>query len=543
MRTSFSPPAPVSPSESSPPDPLSPMRRGGRTVDSRSPSPGGRGGQGVRTTDRRGYGVRRLLPSVLLGATLAGCTDLNLTDPNEPSTDTFWRTAADAVAGVNAVYDGLQSNGTYGRWLVFATDLRSDIGMIQSPWTDLSNFTKFTFTSYDFEVNREIWQHHYQAIFRANQVIARVPGIAMDATLRDRIVGEAKFIRALLYYNLVTLYGNVPLITTPPTPTDRPATVAPAELWAQIEKDLTEARPALPQSYTDADVGRATWGAATALLGKAHLQQGEWSAAAAALEEVIGSGLYDLMPNYADNFTDRFENNQESVFEVQFGDRSFLSAGTRGLNISRMVGPCGPSYCDGRPTRWYVEQFLQDSTLGGQADPRLDLTIYYNKPGGMDVYGTPFAVRYAGDTAQLFFKKYGEYYLGLADQDWDAAINFRVIRYADVLLMQAEALNELGRTPEAYPLIDRVRSRVNLPPLAAGLSQDEMRQRILRERMFELGLEGQRWADLQRHGLITPALQAHDAEFQFFVAGKSELLPIPQTEIDLNPNARQNPGW
>jgi len=341
----------------------------------------------------------------------------------------------------------------------------------------------------------------------------------------------------------VTLYGNVPLITTPPQPTDRPATVGPPELWAQIEQDLTQARPVLPRSYSGNDLGRATWGAATALLGKAYMQQGKWSQADAALAEVIGSGLYDLMPNYADNFTDRFENNVESLFEVQFGDRSFLSAGTRGLNISRMVGPCGPSYCDGRPTRWYVEQFLKDTTVGGRVDPRLDLTIYYNKAGGMDVYGTPFAVRYAADTTQLFFKKYGEYYLGLPDQDWDAAINFRVIRYADVLLLDAEALNELGRTAEAYPLVDRVRARVTLPPLPAGLSADSLRERILRERMFELGLEGQRWADLERHARITPALQAEDPEFQFFVAGKSELLPIPQTERDLNPNVKQNPGW
>src|SRR5256885_8930842 len=482
--------------------------------------------------------LRRLLPPALVGATLAGCVNLDLTDPNESSTDTFWQTPAQALAGVNAAYNALENNGTYGRWLVFATDLRSDIGMILSPWTDLSNFTKFTFTTYDFEVNREIWQHHYEAIFRANQVIARVPGIRMDAILRDRIVGEAKFIRALMYFNLVTLYGNVPLTTTPPTPTDRPATVAPAQSWAQIEQDLTDARAALPQSYSGADVGRATWGAATALLGKAQMQQTKWSAAAATLQEVIGSGRYDLMPNYADNFTDRFENNIESLFEVQFGDRSFLSSGVRGLNISRMVGPCGPSYCDGRPTRWYVAQFQQDTTVGGQGDPRLDLTIYYNKPGGMDVYSTPFATRYSTDTSVLFFKKYGDYYHGLPDQDWDAAINFRVIRYADVLLLQAEALNELGRTAEAYPLVDRVRARVTLPPLPAGLSADSLRERILRERMFELGLEGQRWADLERHARITPALQAEDPEFQFFVAGKSELLPIPQTERDLNPNVK-----
>src|SRR5437867_10596636 len=157
----------------------------------------------------------------------------------------------------------------------------------------------------------------------------------------------------------------------------------------------------------------------------------------------------------------------------------------------------------------------------------------------MDVYGTPFATRYSADTSVLFFKKYGEYYLGLPDQDWDAAINFRVVRYADVLLLEAEALNELARTAEAYPLVDQVRARVTLPPLPAGLSQVAMRDRILRERMFELGLEGQRWADLARHNLVTPALQADDAEFQFFVAGKAELLPIPQTERDLNPNVKQ----
>src|SRR5256885_7469685 len=423
--------------------------------------------------------LRRLLPPALVGATLAGCVNLDLTDRNEPSSDTFWQTPAQALAGVNAAYNALENNGTYGRWFVFATDLRSDIGMILSPWTDLSNFTKFTFTTYDFEVNREIWQHHYQAIFRANQVIARVRGIAMDAALRDRIVGEAKFIRALLYFNLVRLYGNVPLITTPPELTDRPATVGPPQLWAQIEQDLTEARAVLPQAYTGADLGRATWGAATALLGKAHLQQREWSAAESALGEVIDSGRYDLMANYGDNFTDRFGNNVESVFEVQFGDRSFLSAGTRGLNISRMVGPCGPSYCDGRPTRWYVDQFLQDSSVGGGPDPRLDYTIY--RKGGTDVYTVPNSQYFADDTTThniredtlIFFKKYGEDHPGLPGQGRDAGSNFRVIRYADVLLMEAEALNELGRTAEAYPFVDRVRARVTMPPLPAGLTQAE----------------------------------------------------------------------
>jgi starch-binding outer membrane protein, SusD/RagB family len=484
--------------------------------------------------------LNNALPYLLVAGTVAGCVNLDLTNPNQPSTDTYWETQADAVSGVNAVYNGLLNNGTYGRWLVFAMDLRSDIGMIQSPWTDLSNFTKFTFTSYDFEVNASIWQDTYQTIFRANQVIDRVPAIAMDAALRDRLVGEAKFIRALLYFNLVNLYGSPPLITKTPAPADRPGNATPAQIYAQIEQDLTDAQAVLPVSYSGADVGRATRGAATALLGKAYLQQRNWNQASQEFAKVIGSGVYDLVPNYEDNFTALDENNEESIFEVQFGDRSLLASGVRGLNIARMVGPCGPSYCDGRPTRWYLEQFRQDTALDGTPDPRLLATLYF--AGGTPVYQMSWQDRYGTDTTTVFWKKWGEYYLG-TDQDWDAAINFRVMRFADVLLAQAEALNELGQPDSALPLVNRVRARVNMPPIPAGLDQATMRDRILRERMFELGLEGQRWLDLARHDLIGTALVAHDAEFQYFVPGKTELLPIPQSEIDLNPNLHQNPGW
>jgi hypothetical protein len=299
----------------------------------------------------------------------------------------------------------------------------------------------------------------------------------------------------------------------------------------------------LPPSYTGNDVGRATSGAAASLLGKAHLQQRDWAAASGVLDDVIASNVYDLIPNYADNFTDQLENNVESVFEVQFGDRSFLSQGMRGLNIARMIGPCGPSYCDGRPTRWYFDEFVQSRTVTNAVDPRLDATMYY--PGGPLVYNRTYADRYVNtpENGEIFFKKYGEYYLGLTDQDWDAGINFRVIRFSDVLLMHAEALNEQGQTQAAYPFINRVRQRVNLPALPAGLSQDAMRDSILRERMFEFGLEGQRFNDLARHNLLTTALAARDPEFATFVPNKSELLPIPQTERDLNPNVSQNPGW
>ena len=239
------------------------------------------------------------------------------------------------------------------------------------------------------------------------------------------------------------------------------------------------------------------------------------------------------------------ENNAESVFEVQFGGRPLLAQGVRGLNIARMVGPCGPTWCDGRPTRWYFDQFQTSRQPDGDVDPRLDATIYYR--GGPPVYSRPFETRYPvghEHENEIFFKKYGEYYLGTNadDQDWDAEINFRVIRYADVLLMQAEALNEQSLAGAAG-LVNQVRQRVGLANLPNGLSQPDMREAILRERMFEFGLEAQRFNDLRRHNLLTPALSARDPEFNSFVAGKSERLPIPQTERDLNPNVAQNPNW
>lgn len=485
---------------------------------------------------------RTILPALLLGAAATGCADLNVTNPNQPSAQTFWKTANDAQLGVNAAYNGLLNNGTYGRWIGFALDGRSDDAFSTSPWTDLQNFNKFTLGSYDFEVNREIWIHHYQTIFRANQVIANVPGISMDATVRSGIVGEAKFIRALMYFNLVNMYGgNIPLQLTASVPSDRPGSAGEAAVWTQIEADLTAAMAALPASYTGSDVGRATSGAARGLLGKALLQQKKWAAASAALAPIIASGRYQLIANYADNFTSMQENNIESLFEVQFGDRSQLPLGVRGLNIAKLIGPCGPSFCDLKPRQWYYDQFLLEPTVGGGVDPRRDVTIFHQ--GSTDVYGQTFAQRYGAGSTELFFKKYGEYYIP-GDQDWDAAINYRVLRFADVLLMQAEALNEQNQTAQAKPLVDSVRVRVGLAPLAAGMTQAQMRAEIIHQRLLEFGLEGSRWLDLRRQSLLDkPTLITHDDEFNFFVAGKSELLPIPTSEINLNPNVRQNPGY
>jgi hypothetical protein len=492
--------------------------------------------------------LRNLVWPATVAVALAACTqDLNITNPNAPDTSNFWRTQADAISGINATYSGLEQRGTYQRWLAFAYDIRSDEGMSLSPWTELRQWNGFVQGDFNFEPSREIWWHHYWTIFRANQVIAYVPNIDMDATLKSRIVGEAKFIRAMLYFNLVNLYGNPPLIVAPPAPTDRPPNASPAEIYAQIEADLTDAAAALPVSYPSSDVGRATKGAALAMLGKAQLQQRKWAEAAATLAQVVNMGQYDLMPNYADNFTDKFENNVESVFEVQFADESQLSQGVAGLNIARMVGACrgaagvDPSYCDGLPTHWYFNQFFPDTLNRAVYDPRLDATLFWNRPGGMDVYGTPYTTRYGATNDVVYWKKWGEYYV-IEDQNWDNPINYRVIRFADVLLMYAEALNESGQTAAAVPYIQRVRTRAGAGTVPTGMDQATLRDYIMHERLMELGLEQGRWLYLARHDMLTSALATHDPEFTAFPAFKV-LLPIPQNEIDLNPNMTQNPGW
>ena len=217
----------------------------------------------------------------------------------------------------------MQQLGTYRRWLNFAFDIRDDEGFSQSPWNELRDFTRFIIGSYDFEVNFVICRDHYRGITRCNQVIDKVPGIAgMDATLQKQIVAEAKFLRALYYFNLVSLYGNVPLALQPPASLNVfPAQANEAQVWAQVIKDLQEAQPDLPLSYSGNDLGRATRGAATTLLGKAYMQNRRWADASAQFTQVINSNLYriDNVP-YINNFRHTSENNAESIFEVQFND-------------------------------------------------------------------------------------------------------------------------------------------------------------------------------------------------------------------------------
>ena len=229
---------------------------------------------------------------------------------------------------------------------------------------------------------------------------------------------------------------------------------------------------------------------------------------------------------------------------MQFTDEAQLSQGSAGYSGPKLYGPCGPAFCDQNPTRWYFDQFFAENPA--VPDPRLDFTIFYNKPGGMDVFGEPFATRYADRLDALFVKKYTQYY-SRRDEIFDNPTNFKVLRLGGVLLLHAEALNEANRTDEAAAFVNRVRARVGLGNLPAGLDQAGMRARIEREQLLELGFEAERFRYLQRQNLLTaanlPTLRAHDPDFDVFTVGRAELLPIPNSETDLNAGVLQNPGY
>ncbi|TGE28550.1 RagB/SusD family nutrient uptake outer membrane protein [Hymenobacter metallicola] len=508
---------------------------------------------------------------------LAACEKnlLEQVNPNLPTTESSWKTSDDAVRASTACYAGLQGLGMYRRWLNFAFDLRDDTGFSQSPWGELADFTKFVQTNYNFEVSQHIWRDHYRTIYRCNQVIAYVPAIqGMEAGLQRRVVAEARFLRALSYFNLVSLYGNVPLALAPPSDLNQ---VYPqgneAQVWDQIISDLQAAQPDLPETYTGNNVGRATKGAATTLLGKAYMQNKRWAEAQAQFAQVI-SGPYDLMPAYTDNFRHTTENNKESIFEVQFSDvnKGGNDAGggpdatsSQGGQRSKFWGVPAPfgalGFNDGEVRPWVVREMLLEPTATGQRDPRLAATVFYNRrdltqfpttriaDADTLVYGVGFLTRYgrdARDRARIYWRKYQtDYYR--SEEDFDSPVNHRVMRFADVLLLQAEALNEQGNTLAAIPLVNRVRRRAGLTDLPATLSKEALRTQLMHERVTELTGEGQRWFDLQRWDMLTdPAkvnqLKANDPDFNNFIIGKSRLLPLVQTDVDLG-RLQQNPMW
>ncbi|OZI05311.1 RagB/SusD family nutrient uptake outer membrane protein [Siphonobacter sp. BAB-5385] len=500
---------------------------------------------------------------------LMGCNrDFDAPNPNSLTVEQFWQSQNDAVRGVNAVYSGLHRTPLYGRWMFYHTSLRSDEGFGSGGDIGLNNLMSFVQTDYNQNLTAGTWADSYVVIWRANQVLENVPGITMDETVKRRLLAEAKVLRALMYFNLVSLFNRPPLILRSVLTSDTPSNATPEQIWAQIQTDLTEAAPDLPLRYSGDDLGRVTRGSAYGLLGKALMQQRKFQEAQTALAWFItgeGRDVYRLMPNYRDNFIITQENNTESVFEIQFAQNNNETTDDDtqegavinvGASLPQFLAPRGVGFSDGAARRWMIGEMQKERTTTGARDPRVEASFLYDStdvrgPSQTLIYGQTFASRYGTgpDRNSVWFRKpLNDHWKN--EEGFRSPNNYRLIRYADILLLYAECLNELGRTTEAYTYVDQIRQRVGLARLTTaqpGLSQAQFRTQIKHERVTELSGEGQRWFDLQRWGELTeanlPALRARDPEFGSFTLDKSAYYPIPQSDLDLNPSLSQNQGY
>ncbi len=494
----------------------------------------------------------------------SGCDQdlLDVSNPNAATTETFWKSQDDAVKGTNSAYEPLTYDGMYTRFVHVAQDLRGEDGRGDSPWGAIADMGTFNQTSTSGGIPI-MWDQMYQGIFRANQVITEVPNIEMDSDLQSRLIGEAKFLRAHYYFKLVKLFRNVPLILEPISDPDNyfQPQADPQTVWDQIIQDLTDAQAALPETYSE-DIGRATWGAATAYLGKAYLFTQQFDAADTEFKKIIDSGLYELVPDPRWNGDLAHENNAESIFEIQFSTQAGgteigwggTPSPTWGERQARSItfAPVGYGWADTTPTQYLYDAFQSEQTVGGNDDPRQHATMFYNTPE-MTVYGDDFQTVYesqidAGNNP-IFWRKYQRDTPG-PETDQGSGLNFRVMRYADVLLMYAETRNELGDQATAAQYIQMVRDRANMPDREtefAGYTQEQMRDQIAHERLLEFAGEGKRFDDIVRWGWLDDPdklemLRQRDPEFDGYSDGR-EWLPIPQGELDANPNVQQNPGY
>lgn len=515
-----------------------------------------------------------LIKFLALGLIIFGAISCNkkldLVNPNAQTSATFWKTAADALKGINAAYAPMLLDGGYMRFTPILNNVPGDDIVSNSPWTAISQVGRFTLGTSIPDGYGWSFDAFYEGVFRCNQVLDNVPAIAMDEGLKNRILGQAYFLRGFYFFQLVDKWGSVALpLKAPESPKDFFVTQSNTqEGWKQVMSDFKSAIDLLPVSYINVNgpdanqLGRATKGAAMGYLGKTYLFNKMYKEASDQFKGVIDLGVYGLMDNYKDNFTETFENNKESVFEIQFSltaggtDLGWqgVPASTWGKTSARAItfGAPGFGWTDVQPSLWAFSQFFTEKTVDDQIDPRLDATMFYNKPGEL-IYGQPFDQFYANspNLNNVFCRKYENGDGNKPNEfDWKSGINEREMRYADILLMYAECQNELGNPSECARYIQMVRSRVNLPNREAefaGYSQQQLRDQIAHERLLEFCLEGHRWDDIKRWGWLNDpqklaTLKQHDQEFNSYQPGR-ELLPIPQGEIDNNPGFKQNPTY
>lgn len=466
----------------------------------------------------------------------------NLTQENFPVTE------ADALLATNAVYSTLR-NWFYHSGGYPILDIMSDDAHKGSNPADQSNnvgpYDDFTMSTSQDGLSRW-WSAVYEGIKRANVVIEKVPDVEMDETLKNRYIAEAKFLRGLYYFDLVRSWGGVPIVTTTNPELNLPRATSD-EVYDLIISDLTDAINFLPEKteLNPADYGRATKGAAKALLSKVYLFHGDYPEAAQYALEVIQADIYFLDPDYAHTFSLAGQYNSESVFEI--GAIEFEGTENGGNQYANNQG------VRGTPNRgWGFNRpsiNLRDSFEPG--DPRMEGTIIFlgEVLDGITIIGdgsTP-DITYTDETNTVIkeIECYNQKVWipgNTTSEQWGH--NRRLLRYAEVLLIAAEALNENGQSAEALTYLNQVRERArqgnnDILPDITETNKDALRLLILKERRAELAMEGVRFWDLVRTKQASQVLGPLG-----FQTNKHELLPIPQSEIDISQGTLvQNPGW
>lgn len=488
---------------------------------------------------------------------VVSCDDkLNVLDENSPTQESYFKTAAELQNGVNAIYSNIRGGSLMGREWFFVHDMRggetaSGGVQLEAPRAELMDQPSPAPSN---SVMTDVWRGSYQMINRANMVLSKAPDVTDNIPLRDQSVGEAKFLRAWAYFELISQWGDVPMYTEPiTTTTDFRAKSPSADIYALIIADLTDAVAKLPVSYGAADNGRVTRGAANAMLGKVQMQKGDYAAAKTALLAVT-TGPYSLVPNFLDNFdgdvrsgsttiVTGHEFNPESVFEVAFldkGDDNF----NWGYNGEGATNPISTM----RPQEYGIvwgnvvpsNRVLNEFEAG---DPRYDFTIYEEGDQILTFSGTQAGKVMTnaemnvatsnrnGVVLKRIFRKYS--WLDWIQSSFHpGGFNQRVIRFADVLLMLAECEAEVGTPAQAAIYINRVRARpsVNMPPVVLTTKNQALRA-VMHERTVELAGEEVANIDILRwrkKGYF-PSIMADPKP------GQVEFFPIPFAETSTNP--------
>ena len=487
----------------------------------------------------------KIIIAAFLVIALNSCSSFLDENPTDRlTTVNFYKSTKDAQAGVDATYQ--QMNSLYNRLMYNLCDLPCDamkngLGMPNAFLQDLAYMRHDQGNTFI----RDMWNNSYSGIAKANAAIENIPNVKMEESLKNRFIAEARFLRALYYFNLVRFFGDVPLVTKlgldeaigPRTPKD--------QVYAFLIEDLIAAE-ALPMrsTYSAADKARASKEAAKCLLGKVYLTLGDFEKAKSKLAEVVeseaqyGLGLHD---DYAANWNTATEAGKEAILYLEYGVAPFTNNGEMSLAGPKYSVPGGSIEVANSNEADIPTQELYDSY--NENDKRRDFNLRYEFTN----YATKEVVR---SSIPLFGKFWIENISTCALCD----INMHVMRYADVILMYAEALSETGEAQKALDVVNRIRVRAfgnTSGNYTQTMSKEEFRNVILNERNWEFPIEGHRWFDLVRMGKLKERMLAHAAyEASVAEANKTEiagnfkdcmcLKPNPQNQIDLNKELIQN---